>query len=81
MRKIREILRLLWHLGLGVRETARACTVSHSTVVEYQRRAEEAELSWEEVIEMDWGALEARLFPRGGESSARPLPDWSEVYQ
>jgi transposase len=81
MRKIRETLRLLWHLGLGVRETARACTVSHSTVLEYQRRAGAAALSWEEVKEMDSGALEARLFPDEVESPRRPLPSWSEIYQ
>ena len=81
MRKIRETLRLLWHLGLGVRETARACTMSHSTVLEYQRRAEEAQLSWEEVLEMDGGALEARLFPEEVDSSRRPLPEWSEIYR
>ena len=42
MRKTREILRLLWHLGLGVRQTARSCQTSHATVVAYRTRAEEA---------------------------------------
>ena len=81
MRKIRETLRLLWHLGLGARETARVCSISHSTVLEYRRRAEEAELSWEEVREMDSGTLECRLFPSETASPSRPVPNWSEVYQ
>ena len=80
MRKIVETLRLLWHLGLGARETARVCSISHSTVLDYRRRAEEAELSWDEVRELDSGTLEGRLFPSEAPSSMRPLPDWSEVY-
>jgi len=47
LRKTREILRLLWFCGLGARKTARACRVSHSTVLEYCRRAEAAGLDWE----------------------------------
>ena len=81
MRKMYEILRLLWHLGVGVRDTARACSVSHSTVLEYQRRAEEAELCWEQVKEMDSGTLERRLFPREAAEPSRPLPKWPEIYR
>ena len=80
MRKIREILRLLWCLDFGLRKTARACRVSHSTVSEYQRRAEDAELSWEEVEQLDSGTLERRLFPLE-DSPSRPLPDWSKIKQ
>ena len=71
MRKIREILRMLWCLNFGLRKTARACRLSHSTVSEYRRRAEDAELSWEEVEQMDSGTLERRLFPLG-DSPSRP---------
>jgi len=82
MRKIREILRLLWHLGLGARGTARACSISHSTVLEYQHRAEQAELSWELVDEMDSGILEEKLFaPPLAAGAARAVPDWSETYK
>ena len=81
MRKIREILRLLWVLGLGVRETARACSSSHSTVLEYQRRAASAELCWEQVKAMDSGILERHLFPVEVESPVRPLPAWVEIYE
>ncbi len=80
LRKIREILRLLWFCGLGVRQTARSCTVSHATVLEYQRRAEEAGLCWEEVKAMAPVRLEQQLFPQVAKPSSRPLPDWNEVY-
>ncbi len=33
LRKTRDILRLLWAMGLGVRQTARSCQVSHATVL------------------------------------------------
>ena len=81
LRKIREILRLVWLCGLGVRQVARSCAVSHSTVLEYQRRAEKAGLCWEDVEAMDPVVLERRLFPPAPKpSSSRPLPDWSEIY-
>lgn len=80
MRKMRQILRLLWHCGLGVRETARSCTVSHATVLDYQRRAEAAELCWAEVSKMDPGSLERRLFPRVSKPPERPVPNWSEIH-
>ena len=81
MKKIRETLKLLWSRGLGARPTARVCGMSHSTVLEYERRAREADLSWEEVEKMDSGTLERRLFPlKAAEPGQRPLPDWSEVH-
>ena len=81
LRKTREILRLLWFCGLGVRKTSRACCVSHSTVLEYRQRAEAAGLDWEQIKDLDATGLEQRLFPVSGEPSARPLPTWSQVHQ
>ncbi len=81
LRKTREILRLLWQLGLGVRKTARSCQTSHATVVEYRQRAEAAGLDWTEVETMDAVHLERRLFPaRASTSSPRSQPDWSEIH-
>ena len=80
MKKIREILRLLWAKDLGARPTARACKASHSTVLEYERRALDAGLSWEQVEEMDSGTLERQLFPHKTAEPVRPLPDWAEVH-
>lgn len=44
MRKAKEILMLRLGLGLGVRQIARSCSVSHSTVSEILTRAETAGL-------------------------------------
>ena len=46
MRKIAKVLRLKWECGLSNRAIARSCSISHSTVAEYVRRAQEAGLSW-----------------------------------
>jgi transposase len=66
---------------LGARKTARACGVSHSTVLKYRQRAEEVGLDWPQIEALDETSLERRLFPSVEESSRRPLPDWSEVHQ
>jgi DNA-binding transcriptional regulator LsrR (DeoR family) len=44
MRKTKEILRLRWELGLGVRQIGRSPSISHSTVVDTLRRAQAAGL-------------------------------------
>ena len=80
LRKIRQILRLLWCCRLGVRQAARSCSVSHTTVLEYQQRAEDAGLCWEEVKAMDPVRLERLLFPHAPQPSGRPLPDFSEIH-
>jgi len=43
LRKIREILRLKYEVGLSNRAIARACCVSNSTVGEYVVRARRAD--------------------------------------
>jgi len=63
MRNIKEILRLSWGLGLGKRQVARSCSISHSTVIEYLRRAEKAALRWPLPDGLDETALEALLYP------------------
>jgi transposase len=80
LRKTREILRLLWHLRLGVRQTARSCQTGHATVVEYRQRAEEAGLDWVQVKAMDEVSLERQLFPPPATAATRPLPEWSEIH-
>ena len=46
MRKIREVLRLRFELGLGQRQIARSCAMGLSTVHEYLERAAAAEIGW-----------------------------------
>src|ERR1035438_10492930 len=46
MRKIKEVLRLRNELKLDQRQIARSCSISVSTVHEYLKRAEAANLVW-----------------------------------
>ena len=46
MRRIKEILRLKFELGMDNRQITRSCNVPHSTVANYLRRAEAAGLAW-----------------------------------
>ncbi len=82
MRKIREVLRLLWDQRRSVREVALSCDLARSTVKEYERRAREAGFAWP-LPDLDDGALEARLFaPAAAPAAAAvavPLPNWDEV--
>jgi transposase len=76
MRKIREVLRLKLELGLGNRQVAASCSVSHVSVGNYVARFEQAGLRWPLPPEVDDGRLSELLF---GASSilraSRPLPD------
>lgn len=42
MRKIREVLRLRYELGLSERDTAASCRIARSTVGDYVHRARDA---------------------------------------
>jgi hypothetical protein len=46
MRKIKEVLRLRFELGLGQREIARACSISQGAVHNYLKRATAAGMQW-----------------------------------
>lgn len=64
MRKIREVLRLRWQLGLTVREAARSLGVSVGVVSKMGGRATTAGLTWAIVEGLDDVALEERLYGR-----------------
>jgi len=82
MRKIKEILRLKWEMGLSNRTIARSCRTSHSVVGEYVKRAELAGLTWPLPEALDEGQLYALLFPRTEKQAkqAIPQPDWNKVH-
>jgi transposase len=82
MRKIGEVLRLKWECGLSNRAIARSCSISHSTVSEYLRRAQEAGLSWPLPADLGEDELFELLFPSSVSSSSRviPTPDWSLIH-
>lgn len=83
MRKVREVLRLKWGCGLSSRAVAQSCGIARSTVAEYLRRAERAELSWPLPEGLDEEKLDSLLFPvlEPVAAQERFLPDWAEVHR
>ncbi len=82
MRKIEEILRLKFEVGLTHRAIAQSCGVSTSTVSEYSTHAKAAGLSWPLPEGLTAEQLEARLFPeKGGYRRKIPQPDWQYVHK
>jgi len=82
MRKIREVLRLKWEGHLSHREIARSCSISHSTVTDYLRRVQEADLSWPLPETIDEDQLHLMLFPKPTPILKQPIPqpDWQYIH-
>ena len=82
MRKIREVLRLRYDAGLGIRAISRSVKASPSTVREYLVRAKLQGLSWPLADSLDDARLLQRLYPTPASSSRRlPPPEWSKVHR
>jgi transposase len=79
LRKIKEILRLKWGLGLSSRQVAASLRISHSTVGEYIKRAEQAGMDWAQVESIPEAAIAERLFPPQKANRGRAEPDWAQV--
>lgn len=80
VRKIKEILRMKWVLGLSDRQVSASLNIAHSTVGEYLKRAEQAGLDWEQAQGLGEVDLKARLFPpKSLGSKQRPEPDWKQI--
>ena len=62
MRKIREVSRLKWAVGMSNRRIAVSCGIGRPTVSEYLRRAESAGLSWPLPSDMSNARLERQYF-------------------
>jgi transposase len=73
MRKISEVLRLRFELGVGQRAIARACSISQSTVHEYLNRAAAAGVVWPLGEEWDEQRVEQALF--GERQVVKRLPE------
>jgi transposase len=69
MRKLKEILRLRYGLGLQQSQIARSCSIGQATVHRYLRKAAAAGLSWPLPEDLDDRGLEELLFPA---ASGRP---------
>ena len=84
IRKIKEVLRLRFGLGLTQEQIARSCNIAQATVHRYLERAEAAGLSWPLPAEIDDRQLEEQLFPTrpGWEpQTIRAMPDWASIHQ
>jgi transposase len=80
VRKIREILRLRFQLGLSDRKIARSLSVSPTTVGEILRRAREADISWPLPEEVDDEILQGAIYPERA-NSQRPFPEMSYLHR
>jgi transposase len=84
VRKIKEVLRLRFALGLTQQQIARSCNIAQPTVHRYLERAAAAGISWPLAADCDDRRLEQQLFPTrpGWEPpTLRALPDWATVHQ
>jgi hypothetical protein len=79
MRKIRELLRLKFDLGLSIHKIAASLSIARSTVTECLRRAAAAGIGWPLPPELDDGQLEARLYPKKPASPNVAMPDFSHL--
>ncbi len=61
MRKLRELLRLRFELGLSQDQIARSCSISQGAVSKYLKRAQEAGVGWPLPEDWDEGRLEEAL--------------------
>ncbi len=81
MRKIKEVLRLD-SLGLKQRQIAGSCSIGQSTVSEYLKAAEAAQLGWAAVADWDETRLAAALIrkvPDQPKADCRPTPDFTAI--
>lgn len=79
-RRIREVLRLKFELGLSTAATAARARIARSTVKQYLDRLASPGLSYEQARAMDDADLDRQLFATPAVNSVdRPVPDWSGV--
>jgi transposase len=84
MRKLKEVLRLHYELGLGQRQIARSCAVGQSTVHTYLKRAEAAGITWPLPEGWDDRRLEEALFGPGARrlyESSKTAPDFARLHE
>jgi transposase len=84
MRKIREVLRLRYDLGLRQDEIARSCSISQPSVHRYLERAAAAGLGWPLPEDCDDRRLSELLFPAVSGRSGRPIRtplDFAAIHQ
>lgn len=82
MRKLKEVLRLSYELGLTSRAIGRSLSISHPTVLSYLSRAGKIGMSWPLPDHLDESALEKLLCsPAQVSGSSRPQPDCATLHK
>ena len=83
MRKIKEIIRLKFGVGLSLRAIQQSLNVSYGTVSNYIRRAEQAGLGWPLPPDIDERTLGRLLFPSTGSQGHQGFAelDYVSIYQ
>lgn len=83
MRKVLDVLRLVYDQDRSQREIARCLALSQSTVNEYLRRFTASGLPWPLPNDVDEAALDQRLFAYTERPPihGRAQPDWAVVHQ
>jgi len=82
MRRTKEILRLKFETGLGLRQIARSLSISVGTVHDYLQRAKAAAIKWPLPEDWDDGRLEAALFRQAAIAvpPRKALPDFAAIH-
>jgi transposase len=84
MRKIREVLRLRFVLGLRQDQIAHSCSIGQATVHRYLQKAAAAGVSWPLPEDWDDRRLDELLFPSRPERThpqLRPVVDFAEIHR
>jgi transposase len=81
MRHIREVLRLRFSCGMGLREIGRSLRMSHNSVRKYVYRITESGLDWGKVSAMSDEELSVIVRIMPVRDQTRPMPDWRWVHQ
>jgi transposase len=84
MRKTKEVLRLRFELGLGLRQIARSCSLGLGTVHDYLQRAKAAGIGWPLPEDWDEEKLESALFGAAPARSSDPdkgTPDFAAIHE
>jgi len=82
MKNIKEILRLASDGNLSVRQIAKSCNCSPTTVSAVIERARTADLTldWPMINQMSEEVLENKLYPDENYRTERPLPDMNFIH-
>jgi transposase len=82
MKKIRDVLRLTFELGMSRRKVSAATGIGRTAVTDYVQRMGAAGLTWPLPVGLDDADLERRLYPPGvtAKGATGIEPDWNVIH-